>query len=85
MVVIVKDLYLGLELVDLTLHQLLSNLGEELEVKFDIATLHDLLAVLDGLLFAILNNFPQFVTESIGSLMKFFFGLLIFPHVRVLV
>lgn len=85
MVVIMKDLYLCLELIDFTLHQLLCNLGEELKVEFDEATLHDLLAVLDGLLFAILNNFPQFVTESIGSLMKFFFCLLILPHVRVLV
>lgn len=85
MIVIVKDLYLSLELIDLTLHQLLCDLGEELEVEFYIATLHDLFAVLDGLLFAILNNFPQLVTESISSLMKLFFGLLILPHVRILV
>lgn len=61
MVVVIDDLDLDLELVDLSLHELLSDLSEEFEVKFYEATLHDLLSKLNSLLLTFLNDLPELV------------------------
>jgi len=58
MVVIVDDLHLSLELVHLSLHELLGNLGDELKIELNKAAFHDLFTVLNSLFFAFLNNFP---------------------------
>ena len=55
------DLNLGLKFVNLALHKLLCDLGEELEVELDKAAFHDLLTELDSLLLALLNDLPQLV------------------------
>lgn len=85
MVVIVDDLNLRLELVNLSLHELLGNLGDELKIELNKAAFHDFFTVLDGLLLALLDNFPKLIAESIGTLMKLFLSLLVFSHVRVFV
>jgi len=84
-VVVLNDLDLDLELIDLGLHELLSNLSKELEVKFNEAALHNLLAELNGLLLALLNDLPELIGEGIGALMQFLLCLVVLAQIRVFV
>ena len=61
MVVVMDDLDLHLELIDFSLHELLSDLGQEFKVELDKSTLHDLLAELNGLLLALFHDLPKLV------------------------
>ena len=61
MVIVLNDLDLNLELVNLSLQQLLCNLGQELEIEFNESTFHNFLAELDGLFFALFDDFPELV------------------------
>lgn len=85
MVVVIDDLDLDLELVDLSLHELLSDLSEEFEVEFYEATLHDLLSKLNSLLLTLLNDLPELVRESISALVELFLRLIVFAEIRILV
>ena len=85
MVVVIDDLDLDLELVDLSLHELLSDLSEEFEVEFYEATLHDLLSKLNSLLLTFLNDLPELVRESISALVELFLRLIVFAEIRILV
>ena len=42
MIVVMDDLNLSLELVNFSLHELLSDLSEEFKIELDEATFHDL-------------------------------------------
>ena len=79
------DLNLSLEFVNLSLHELLSDLSEELEVEFYEATLHDLLAELDGLLLTVFDNFPELVRKRIRALVQLLLGLVVLPQIWILV
>jgi len=85
MVVIVNDLDLYLELVDLSLHQLLSNLCEELKVELDEAIFHDLLAELNRLFLSLFNDLPELVGEGVRALVHLLFSLVVLTEVRVLI
>ena len=85
MVVDIDNLDLDLELVDLSLHELLSDLSEEFEVEFYEATLHDLLSKLNSLLLTLLNDLPELVRESISALVELFLRLIVFAEIRILV
>ena len=61
MVIILDDLDLSFELVNLSLHELLCDLSQELKVEFDESALHDLLSELGRLLFALLNDLPELI------------------------
>lgn len=80
-----NDLHLQFKLVNLRLHQLLGDLRQELEVKLDETTLHDLLSELNGLLFALFHDLPQFVRELVCALVQLLLRLVIFAQVGVLV
>ena len=69
MVVIVNNLDLRLKLVNLCLHQLLSDLSQKLKVKLNEAALHDLLPEFNCLLLALFHDLPKLVREGISSLM----------------
>ena len=84
-VVILNDLNFELELVDLSLIELLSVLSQQVKVKFDVSSLHDLLSELDGLLLSLLDNLPELVRKDISALMELFFGLVVFSEIWVLI
>ena len=79
------DLNLSLEFVNLSLHELLSDLSEELKVEFYEATFHDLLAELDGLLLAVFDDFPELVRKRICALVQLLLGLIVLSQVWILV
>ena len=80
-----NDLDLSLELIDLGLHELLCNLCEEIQVEFYKTALHDLLTEFNGLLFALLDNLPQLIRQSVRSLVQLFLRLVILSQVWVLI
>lgn len=80
-----NDLDLRLELVHFSLHELLSDLGEEVQVEFDETALHDLLTELNGLFFALLHDFPKLVRKCIGPLVQFFLRLVILSQIWILI
>ena len=61
MVIILDDLDLSFELINLSLHELLCDLSQELKVEFDESALHDLFSELGCLLFALLNDLPELI------------------------
>jgi len=67
-VVVVDNLYRNLEFVKFSLHELLRGVSQEFESKFNLASLHNLAALLDILLFSILNNLPKLVRYHISAL-----------------
>jgi len=85
MVVIVDNLHLSLKLVNLSLHKLLCNLGEELEVELNKSALHHFLTEFNGLFLALFANLPKLVRQGIGALMKLFLSLVILSKIWVLV
>ena len=61
MVIVLNNLDLSLELVNLSLQKLLSNLSQELEIELNESSFHDFLAELNGLFFALLDDFPELI------------------------
>jgi hypothetical protein len=61
MVVIVNYLHGDLELIDLSLEELLSNRGQESQAGLHSATLNDLLAELNRAFLALFNDLPKFI------------------------
>jgi len=80
-----QDLNLDFELVDLCLHELLSDLSQEFQVELYEAAFHDFLPELDRHFLALLDNLPEFVGQGIRALMKFLLGLVVLTQVGVLV
>jgi len=74
MVVVMDDLDLDSELIELCLHQLLSDLGQKFQVRLNVSTFHDFLALLNILIFTLFNDLPEFIRKNISSLVQLFFG-----------
>jgi hypothetical protein len=53
--------------------------------EFNGLALHDLLALFDVVLLAVLNNLPELVRDDVSTLVELVLGLVIFPKVRVLI
>lgn len=53
--------------------------------EFNGLALHDLLALFDVVLLAVLNDLPELVRDDVGTLVELVLGLVIFPKVRVLI
>lgn len=53
--------------------------------KLNGLAFHDLLALFDVVLLAVLNDLPELVRDDIGTLMELVLGLIIFPKVRVFI
>jgi hypothetical protein len=74
-----------LELIDLTLHHLLSACCEVLKRKLNPSTFHNLFSFFDGSLLSLFGDFPKFIGQNIHSLMQLILRLVVLPHVWVLV
>lgn len=85
MVVILDDLNLKLELVDFSLVKLLSVLGQQKKVEFNVSGLHNLLSELNSLFLSLLDDLPELIRKDITALVEFFFGLLVFSEIWVLI
>ena len=85
MIVIVQKLYGALELVNLTLHHLLGTRCQVLKGELDPSALHDLLPLVDRLLFPLLGDLPELIREDVHPLVQLLLGLLVLAHVWILI
>lgn len=85
MIIVLKNLNRDLELVKLGLHELLSASCKECLCKLHSVAFHDLFALFNVCIFAILNDFPELIGKDVGPLVELLLGLVVFAEVRVLV
>jgi len=84
-VIVMDDLNRYLKFVQLCLHQLLPTNSQKFQRIFDCSGLHYFFAFSNVLLFSLFNYLPHLIWQNIATLVKFFFGLVVFTKIWIII